>query len=183
MNARLATALGAVAFALLVCGPARADQGRPPAFSLGLTPTAPASPTGLEVHVLFHRAGDPKAKPAPLRSAVIHGPQGLVFDTGTLRECAASDEELRARGADACPGDTRLTVGSFSAVTGLGPPFDPLAGDNHVFNGRRQLIEVITVPGGTASPAFDRLTIDGPTLTAHPPHAAGSPPDGETAVR
>src|SRR3954471_7559949 len=149
MKARLATALGAVAFALLVCAPARAERGRLADFSLGLTTTAPAAPTGLEVHVLFHRAGDPKAKPAPLRTAVIHGAPGLAFDTGALRECAASDEELRARGSDACPGDTRLTVGSFSAVTGLGPPFDPLAGDDHVFNGTGQLIEIITVPGGT----------------------------------
>jgi hypothetical protein len=39
------------------------------------------------------------------------------------------------------------------------------------------------VHGGSASPAFDRLTIKGSTLTAHPPAAPGGPPDGQTSVR
>jgi hypothetical protein len=68
-------------------------------------------------------------------------------------------------------------------MTGFGPPADPFEGDDHVFNAPHQLIEVITVKGGSASPAFDRLTIDGPTLTAHPPMAPGGPPEGESAVR
>src|SRR5439155_2509293 len=97
--------------------------------------------------------------------------------------CRASDDEMRLRGSDACPPETRLTVGSFSAMTGAGPPLDPLAGDDHVFNGPNQLIEIITIPGGDASPAFDRLTIDGSTLTAHPPKAPGGPPEGESSVR
>jgi hypothetical protein len=183
MNVRLTVA----ASALLALGggaaPASAESGRMVDSSLGLTTRAPDSPTGLAIHAFFRRADDPNAKPPPLRSAVVHGPAGLRFDTKTVEECTASDDQLRALGSNACPGRTRLTVGSFSAITGFGPPADPFEGDDHVFNGANQLVEVITFKGSSASPAFDRLTISGSTLTAHPPKAPGGPPDGEVAVR
>jgi hypothetical protein len=175
----------AMAVWVLACwsAPALAERGELADFSEGFTTEAPGVPTGLTIRVRFHQAGDPNAKPAPLRSAVIHGPPGLRFDTSTVEACRASDDEIRALGSDACPAESRLALGSFSAMTGLGPPFDPIAGDDHLFNGDRQLIEIITVPGGSASPVSDRLTISGATLTAHPPRAPGGPPDGESSVR
>ena len=174
-----------VAVALLALGaaPAHADSGRLADFSQAFTTKDPGSPTGLTVHVVFRKAGDPSGKPPALRSAVIRGPDGLRFDTSAVPECTASDEELRARGADACPQDSLLTVGSFSSISGFGPPLDPFLGDDYVFDGRDQLIEVITFKDNKASPAFDRLTISGATLTAHPPMAPGGPPDGEMAVK
>jgi hypothetical protein len=177
-----------VALSLLVglgcmAGPTAAEPGRLADFTNRLTSQARSSPTGVTVHVLFHRSDDPNAKPAALRSAVIHAPAGLRFDTGALDQCRASDTELNALGPNACPADSRLTVGSFSAMSGFGPPLDPIAGDDHVFNGPNQLIEVITAPGTPLSPAVDRLTISGSTLTAHPPSAPGGPPDGQMAVR
>jgi hypothetical protein len=137
----------------------------------------------MTVHVYLHAANDRNGKAPGLRSAVIRGPSGLRFDTGTVTECTASDDQIRAMGPSACPSDSRLAIGSFSAWTGFGPPFDPLPGDDQVFDGPNQLIEIITFPGAPASPAFDRLTISGSTLTAHPPTAPGGPPDGETTVR
>jgi hypothetical protein len=182
MKVRLTMAM--VASALLAAAPpAAAESGRLADFSSTFTTNATGTPTGLNVHIFFHAAGDPDAKPSPLRSAVIHGPDGLRFDTGVMDQCKASDEELRSLGPDACPDDTKLTVGSFTAIGGFGPPADPFMGDDHVFNGPNQIIEVITVKGGSASPGFDRLTIDGSTLTAHPPMAPGGPPDGESSVR
>jgi len=158
-------------------------RGRTADFRLGLTSRKPGTPTGMRVSVLLHRLGDRNAKASPLRSAVIRGPRGLRFDTTAVPQCTASDQQLKLLGQRACPANTKLAVGSFSAMTGFGPPVDPLAGENHVFNGPRQLIEVITSPGGAASPAFDRLTIKGSTLTAHPPKAPGGPPEGESSVR
>jgi hypothetical protein len=184
MHSRLMVAATALMAALgCTAAPASATSGRLADFSLGLTSRSPDSPTGLALHVLFRRAENPNAKPPPLRSAVVRGPNGLRFDSSAVNQCMASDDELRALGPDACPASTRLTVGSFSAVTGFGPPFDPFEGDDHVFNGPNQLIEVITFKGSSASPAFDRLTISGSTLTAHPPKAPGGPPDGEIAVK
>jgi hypothetical protein len=148
-------------------------------FHFGLTSTAPGTPSGLSLRLAARGEG----KPPPLRSAVYAAPAGIRFDTGAATECRASDEELHALGARACPPKSRLTIGSFEAMTGFGPPIDPLHGDAHVFNGPGQLIEVLTIPSTSIAPAFDRVTISGSTLTAHPPFAPGGPPEGETSPR
>jgi hypothetical protein len=179
----LAATIASVAALGSGAAPVGAESGRLADFTVALSSRAPAAPTGMAVHVQFHRADDPEAKPSPLRAAVIALPAGLRFDTTAVPQCTASDDEIRALGSDACPKDTELTVGRLTGTTGFGPPADPLAGDDHVFNGPDQLIEIITAPGGFSSPAFDRLTIAGSTLTAHPPKLPGGPPDGETAVR
>ncbi|MEA2448366.1 MAG: hypothetical protein QOG63_298, partial [Thermoleophilaceae bacterium] len=105
---------------------ARTESGRLADFGLALSSRSPATPTGMAVHVFLRAANDPDAKPPPLRSAVIRLPDGLRFDTSAVPECTASDQELSARGSDACPPETQLTVGTFSAITGFGPPADPL---------------------------------------------------------
>jgi hypothetical protein len=179
----IAVAGALLAVALPGLTPAAAESGRLADFAVALSSSAPATPTGMAVHVQFHRADDPSAKPSPLRSAVIALSPGLRFDTTAVPQCTASDAEIRALGSDACPKDTELTVGKLVGTTGFGPPVDPLAGDDHVFNGPDQLIEIITSPGGSSSPAFDRLTIAGSVLTAHPPMLPGAPPEGETSVR
>lgn len=178
-------ALAVAAATAALCGaaavPAAAERGRLADFTLRLSSTAPDTPSGMAVDIVFHRENDPDAKPSALESAVLRGPAGLRFDTTTRPECMATDEELRALGAEACPDETRLTVGRFSAMTGF--PADLPPGDLHVFNGPDQLIEVITGRDGSASPAFDRITIEGSTLTAHPPDAPGGPPEFRTSVR
>jgi hypothetical protein len=163
--------------------PAGAELGRLADFTFRLASRSPDAPSGLLTRVFLHREHDRNAKPSPLRSAVIRGPAGLRFDTSAVTECTASDEEIRALGSEACPAESELAVGPFTAISGFGPPADPFEADNHVFNGPDQLIEIITQKGGSASPAHDRLTIEGSTLTAHPPKAVGGPPEGEMAVR
>lgn len=154
-------------------------SGRLVDFRLLLTSASPSSPTGLALHVAALGQG----KPSPLRSAVYRLPAGTRFDTGALTECKASDIEFRLLGTNACPSKSLLTVGSFSAISGFGPPLDPFTGDVHVFDGPNQLIEVITFEDSSISPAIDRLTISGSTLSAHPPRAPGGPPDGEMAAK
>jgi hypothetical protein len=182
---RRAGAIAIYAAAAVVTGaaPAAAESGRLADFTMQLSSTTPGTPTGFHTQFRLRKDGDPEGKPTPLRSAVLELPAGLRYDTGAAPECTATDAELHARGSDACPPETQLTLGSFSAISGFGPPVDPIAGDNHVFNAPDQLIEVITVPGGSPSPGFDRLTVHGSTLTAHPPVTPGGPPEGETAVR
>jgi hypothetical protein len=152
-------------------------------FDLRLTGTAAGGPTGMTVHVLLRNPDDPDAKPSPLRRAVLKLPDGLRFDTGAMPQCTASDAELHARGPDACEPESKLSVGKLVAFTGFAPPADQLVGDDHVFNGPEQIIEVITGEGNSASPAYDRVTIDGSTLTARPPATPGGPPEGESAIR
>jgi hypothetical protein len=185
MRGRGWLAAGVSAAATAGCGavPAFAESGRLADFTLRLTSRSPGSPTGIVLRDAFHAANDPSAKPSALRSAVYQGPSGLRFDSSAVSQCTASDDQIRLLGSNACPAASQLAVGSFSAITGFGPPLDPAPGDNHVFDGQNQLIEIITFKATPLSPAFDRLTMAGSTLTAHPPKAPGGPPDGETVVR
>jgi hypothetical protein len=178
----LVTALLGVAGA---AGPARAaaETGRTVDFALTLSQTATDSPTGLGLHIRFKDPNSDTAKPSPIRAVVISGPPGLRFDTSAAPRCSASDAQIQAQGTGACPADSQVALGSFTAVTGFGPPADPFLGDDHVFNGDEQLIEIVTAPGTPVSPGLDRLSISGSTLTAHPPKTPGGPPDGETAPR
>jgi hypothetical protein len=182
---RLQGVLGVATVALALAAPGAADarSSRLADFVAAPTTHEAGAPAGMRVHVFLHRPGDRSAKPSPLRSAVVRLPAGLRFDTTVVPRCTASDAAIQVLGTKACPQASELTVGRFSADTGFGAPVDPLAGDDHVFNGPRQLVEIITAPGAFLSPAFDRLTISGSTLTAHPPKAPGGPPEGETAVR
>lgn len=148
-----------------------------------LTSATPRTSSAFGLHVRFHPADGGDGKPSPVRGVTVTGPAGFAIDSAAAPTCRASDDELRLLGPSACPAGSQVGAGSYTAMTGFGAPVDPFTGDNRVFNARGSLIEVITVPGTPVSPGFDRLTVDGPTLTAHPPVTPGGPPDGETATR
>ena len=172
----IAAALVAVAGA---AGGAPAESGRLVDFSLRLTQVTPGAPTGMRLHV--EARGE--EKPSPVRTVVYEAPAGTRFDTKALPECTASDEEIEVLGTEACPPESLLTVGSLTGISGFGPPADPFEADVHVFNAPSQLVEIIAFKGTTRAAAIDRVTIEGSTLTAHPPKAPGGPPDGEMAVK
>src|SRR3712207_3041521 len=83
-------------------------------FTMRFTTAAVAAPTGLVLRVEARGEG----KPPPVRSLVYRAPAGTRFDTGALTECSASDEQFRVLGPRACPDESYLATGDFSAVTG-----------------------------------------------------------------
>ena len=154
------------------------------ALKLTFTTTAPSASTGVHVDVqLGNPVGSPH-KPSPLTGAVIRLPKGTVINTGARPQCSAPDAEMQVAGTLACPSDSQVGKGSLEGQTGFGAPIDPLVGDDTVFNGKDELIEIVTPPGAPAPAAgVDRLTIQGSTLTAHPPTVPGGPPDYKTAIK
>jgi len=154
------------------------------AFRLTFTSTTPGSSTGVHVDLRF---GDPIGsdhKPLQLTGARIRLPKGTVIDTSTRPQCTAPDPVLQAAGTLGCPADSQVGSGSLEGETGFGQPIDPLVGDDTVFNGMDELIEIITPPGAPAPAAgVDRLSINGNVLTAHPPSVPGGPPDWTTNIK
>ena len=165
-------------------GQAAAAGGSRAVLRLTFTTVHPGSSTGLRVDA---RLGDPVGstnKPPRLVTAVITLPAGWAVATGSRPQCTASDAELQIVGTLACPSNTVVGHGAVTAVTGFGPPVDPLVGDDTVINGKDQLIEVVTPPGAPAPAAgVDHLVVTGATLTAHPPAVPGGPPDGSTDIQ
>ena len=162
---------------------APAAAGERADFAMGLAQRAPGTSGTLTLRVAFKAPGDPEGKPPPIRGAVFDAPAGTRFDASRATPCEADDVELQARGAGACPPESRLGAGTLTAMTGFGSPFDPVHSRLDLFRTDEGLIEVVTEPSTGAYLGSDRLTIAGSRLTAHPPRTPGGPPDGETSVR
>jgi hypothetical protein len=173
----------ATGLAATTCGIAGATTGSRADFALGFSTPKPGTRAALVLHVVYKAAGDPDAKPSPIRKVVIAAPAGTRFDTGAVPGCKASDEELQAQGSGACPAESRIGAGKLKADSGFGPPADPIDGDLALFNTGDAVLEVVTAPGTDRVLGTDRLRIEGSTLSGAPPVTPGGPPDGETAVR
>ena len=180
VQGRPARTLAAAAVALLAAA-APAAAGERADLTLAYGTQRPATPTALELAVRYYDPADREGKPPALDAAAFELPAGTRIDQGAAPQCTASDAELHLLGARACPEGSRIGTGTLEAMTGL--PGDPVRGDVTVFNGRGELVEIVTVPGTGAVAGMDRLTVEGTTLRAHPPSIPGGPPDGRTAIR
>ncbi len=184
---RKATGLvGLVAGALCAAGaagPGAAVAGERADFALALANRAPASPSALSLQVRFKAAGNPDGKPSPIRRAVVAAPAGTRFVLDAVPACAATDEQLRALGEQACPARSRIGSGTLTAITGFGPAVDPASADLVLFNTPGGFVELAVDRRSRRTLGFDRARIEGHTATLAPPMTPGGPPDGETAVR
>jgi hypothetical protein len=163
-------------------GAVRGGETERGGYELALSTQTPGAPTGLAFHILYKHPDDPEAKPPPVSGAVFDLPPGLRIDDDAVPQCAAGDEEFRARGRQACPAETHVGSGTLLAMTGT-PGADPVTADVEAYNGDGELIEVVFFEGTNAVAGMDRLTIEEGRLVAHPPATPGGPPDGRTAVR
>jgi hypothetical protein len=182
MRAKLQTAAGVAAALLMGTGTASA-QGSYGDFGLDfgtITAGVEAKPT---LVVAYRNPDDPNGKPPAIASAVFRLPDETRIDTAAVERCTATNDQIQASGPSACPPGSKVGSGTLTAVTGSGPPADPVAGDVTLFNAPDQIIEVVTVPGTQTVAGMDRLTVEGNVLTAHPPAIPGGPPDGRTAVK
>jgi hypothetical protein len=171
-----AAILGLVAPAAAAADP-RAD------LDVRLSAQAPATSSGVAFRVVYKHPDDPNAKPPALTKAAFELPAGTRLDSGALPQCTATDDELQARGPSACPAESRIGAGTFVGITGAGPPADPFVGDIAAFNGPNQIVELVLFQGTSTTAGYDRITIEGSTLVAHPPATPGGPPDGRTVPR
>jgi hypothetical protein len=86
------------------------------------TTTQPNAPSGFSFDGTYHAAGDPGTYPPYMRRMISYNPPGLRFDTSVPERCSASDIELAAFGAAACPAGSRLGGGTTSTSFLGGPP-------------------------------------------------------------
>ena len=181
MRRKVQGAAGAVLM-LMAIAPA-AQAGERGDFTLDLGTRTPGAAATFTFDVAYRNADDPNGKPPPISGATFRLPAGTSIDQNAAAKCTATDEQLRAQGRNACPADSRIGGGTLTAITGFGPPADPINGDATVFNGNGEIIELVTLPGTNQTAGFDRLKVNGDVLTAHPPSTPGGPPDGRTAIK
>ena len=159
-----------------------AAPGHATEMSLRFASQQPGTSTAMTLHIRYTKAGDPKAKPSPIRDIRIDAPSGTTFHSLRIPACRASDSEVRARGTSACPENSRIGNGTVVVVTGFGKPFDPFASPTPVFNDGRGWLEISQTPTAPATIAVTRLRVTGSRIAGSVAPAPGGPPDNETAV-
>jgi len=90
--------------------------------SYKLTSSAPSSATGEKFMFDYVNPDDSEAKPPAVEKVVTKLPKRAEFDTSVPGSCTASDAELMAQGADACPEDSLIGGGIVTVDTGVPGP-------------------------------------------------------------
>lgn len=156
-------------------------------YQFRFTSDVPGAPTGMRTHNVY--SDWMGSKPKPQARVEFQLPAGARIHEEAMPVCRATADELFARGAGACPPETELARGAGTALTGLGPPVDPLSGDIRVFHGPGEFMPVSTAPGSDRVLVVAHLRIvEGHRLVDtvagdSPPTAPGGPPDGRTTPK
>jgi hypothetical protein len=134
---------------------------------------------GTSEHFVFdyRNPEDPGAKPPAVRRVVTILPRGARYDTSVPGSCTASDAELMAQGAGACPKRSAIGGGVVTVDTGAPGPGRIVTADVEFFNNANEFIYVNTVRGAGArtiirAEVTDRLTITPAGMLP------GTPPEG-----
>lgn len=161
---------------LLGAGAAVAQQGARAELTIPFKATAPGRQTGLDMDLRYLHPEDRDGKPPTISKLAIHLPEGTRIDPAAVPACEASNEEIQARGRDACPADTFVGDGFLDVY--LGGPGDPQRTDVVLFNGPGQLIEVVFFEGTNQTAAIERLRVEGSTISGEPVQVPpGAPPE------
>jgi hypothetical protein len=137
----------------------------------------PAKSTGAKLAIDYRNPDDPNAKPPAVRKVVIKAARGTRIDTSVPGLCTASDAELIALGAAACPDKSRVGGGVVTVDTGFPGPGRIITSDVTLLNNTGQLI-LLTEDRGTNARLVTRSTIAGRRLKTEAPPLPGTPPDG-----
>jgi hypothetical protein len=131
-------------------------------FELTYLPTKPGSSGGIETFMTWSDPGETGGKPKRLTRIQFHFNPGTKIDTRALKQCKASDTDVRIEGARACPKASRLGFATSRVTTGVTPPDQTQI---TFFNAPRQIIVMVRVEGRTL--AVYRDDIKGRVVTVN----------------
>ena len=146
-----------------------------------LSQQRPDRPTAEHFKFDYLNPDDPDAKPPAVKKVVTILPKGASYDPSVPGSCTASDEELMAQGAAACPEDSRIGGGVITVDTGLPGPARIVTADTEFFNNAEdpegEFIYLNTVRGSDARTVVRADVTTRRTVTVAP-MLPGTPPDG-----
>lgn len=131
-------------------------------FELTYSPTKPAASGGIKTLMTWSDPGEMGGKPKRLTRIQFHFNPGTKIDTRALKQCRASDTDVRIQGARACPNASRLGFATSKVTTGVTPPDQTQI---TFFNAPRQIIVLVRVEGRTL--AVYRDDIKGRVVTVN----------------
>ena len=169
----------ALALAGLSAGvaPAQYGGGAYQDAKLRFTEHRPGVSTGLRFRVDYVDPANPDAQPPAVREVLLRFARRARFDTGAPERCTASDAELTAMGAAACPATSKVGAGVVTVDTGFPGAVRIVDAEIDFLNNNHELIYVNTVSGTTARTII-RATVGRRTLTTEVGMLPGAPPQG-----
>jgi hypothetical protein len=162
--------------------PAAADGDRQ-TVKASLTTTLPNTASGNRLEIQWRNPADPSAKPPAIDTIVIQLPRGSRWDFSTLPQCKASDSEVMARGAAACPAASKVSTGHTVVDTGSPGVFPRFLNvTTTMFNNEGEMIglgETEEIPFRTVV----RTKMQGERATIPMPDNPGGPPDNRSSFK
>lgn len=149
----------------------------------GFDQDRPRTGTGVRIEIDYLNPDDPDAKPPAVQTVVETLAPGSRIDTSVPERCDASDTELIAAGAAACPAGSRVGGGEVALDTGIPGPGRIIETDVTEFNNTGEVILLFEPVEAGSTRFVSRAPIDGRTITAGAPPLPGGPPDGFTALK
>jgi hypothetical protein len=151
-------------------------------YSETFTTDVPGASTGRAYAIDWVNPNDPGGKPVSFSHLHVELAEGARFDTSAISQCHASDAELMAQGASACPRDSVVANDETLLDTGFPEPGRYLISDLVFFNNRNELVLLATIrENGTR--AVLRAKVAANTIDLDVPPLPGTPPDGAAAKR
>ena len=168
-------------------GGAEVDDARQ-LVKLEFTTSEPSAPSGNRFDARWRNPRDPDGKPYAMKRLVTRLPVGFTYDTSAIDQCHASDQELVARGSDACPPGSFLSRGTMVSDGGEASPLPRhMTFSLTMFNSDDEFLSVIELIDPAFDPPFRMVshnTIRGNVVTTEfPTFPGGGPPDGYMAIQ
>lgn len=115
-----------------------------------LTAKGQGDSTGFRADIKSSDPGAPYGKPQGLKQLTVVFPQRTRFNfrSKAMKQCKASDTEIKATGGSACPKKSR--IGSGSAIANGAPVLPKISEDVTVFAGGGKQIRLLLAPASTA---------------------------------
>jgi hypothetical protein len=151
-------------------------------YSERFTTDEPGAVTGRAYAIDWVNPNDPDSKPTSFSHLHVELAEGARFDTSAIPQCRASDAELIAAGASACPRDSLVANDDTLLDTGFPEPGRYLTSDLVFFNNRDELVILATIRENGAR-AVLRAQVRENTIDLDVPTLPGTPPDGAAAKR
>jgi hypothetical protein len=165
----------------VIAGVALAAEGSYQSSEYTLDQVRPGRPAAEHFKFDYVNPDDPDAKPPAVKKVVTILPRGARYDASVPGSCTASDAELTAQGAAACPEDSRIGGGVITVDTGMPGPARIVTADTEFFNNAEdpdgEFIYLNTVRGTSARTVLRADVTKRRTITTSP-MLPGTPPDG-----
>ena len=150
--------------------------------SYKLSSTVPGSSTGEHFVFDYVNPDDPEAKPPAVERVVTKLPRRGRFDPSVPGSCTASDAQLMAQGASACPKDSLLGGGVVTVDTGVPGPGRIVTADvvfaNNAEDETGEFIYVNTVRDASLARTVIRADVKRRKTITVAGLLPGLPPDG-----